>query len=100
MFIYVWEFQVPPERREAFESEYGPSGSWVRLFGSDPAYLGTELLRDEARAGRYLTVDRWSSRASCLAFRKRHREELDAIDERCERLTEGERRVGDFDLVS
>jgi len=99
MFCYVWEYRVAPESRGAFEKEYGPAGSWVRLFVRDPAYLGTELLHDEQRAGRYLTVDRWSTRESCFAFRERHREEFEALDGRCERLTEEERHLGDFDLV-
>lgn len=99
MYCYVWEYRVAAESREAFEQEYGPTGSWVRLFARDPAYLGTELLRDGARAGRYLTVDRWSSREACRAFREGHREEFEAIDRRCEQLTEEERSLGDFDLV-
>ncbi len=63
-FTALWEFQVKPERISAFEEIYGPDGSWAQLFRSSPDYLGTELIRDFDRPGRYLTLDHWISRAA------------------------------------
>lgn len=98
-FSYIWEFKVRPERLAEFEAAYGPDGDWVRLFRRDPAYLGTDLLRDREDPHRFLTVDRWSSREACLAFRERFRADYGALDARCAGLTLSERPLGDFDRV-
>jgi quinol monooxygenase YgiN len=100
VFCYVWEYEVAPEKAEAFVAAYGPDGPWVRLFRRDPAYLGTELGRDADDPRRFLTIDRWTTREACLAFRERVRGEFDAIDAECERLTVRERAIGDFELVA
>lgn len=70
-YSYVWEYRVRLDRIREFEAVYGPKGEWVRLF------------RREAYA----------------AFRRRFGTEFDAVDERCERLTETETRLGDFESV-
>lgn len=100
MFCYVWEYEVAPEEAAAFVAAYGADGPWVRLFRRDPAYLGTELWRDADDRRRFLTIDRWTSRQACLAFRERVGDELDALDAECERLTVRERAIGDFELVA
>ncbi|HEX9800888.1 MAG TPA: antibiotic biosynthesis monooxygenase [Thermoanaerobaculia bacterium] len=98
MFCYLFEFRVRAGAEARFEAAYGADGPWVALFRRSPEYLGTELGRDTADARRYLTIDRWTSRAACLDFRERVRAEFDAIDRECELLTESERHLGDFDL--
>lgn len=96
-FVYLWEFTVAAEHRAEFERAYGDDGDWVALFRRSPDYLGTDLLRDRERPGRYLTVDRWRSAAAREAFRVRHAAEIAAIDARCAALTLDERHLGDFD---
>ena len=98
-FCTVWEFRVRPAATEAFEAAYAPDGEWARLFRRDAGYLGTELLRDRAEPGRYLTVDRWRSAAAWEAFRDRHGADYAALDERCEPLTLAERHLGSFEAV-
>ena len=97
MYCYVWEFTVVTANRAAFEAAYGDGGPWVELFRRDAAYLGTDLLCDLERPGRYLTIDRWTSRDACLAFRERWRAAFDALDAECERLTESERSLGEYE---
>jgi heme-degrading monooxygenase HmoA len=92
----VWEFRVTPEHEAAFEAIYGPEGAWAELFRRDPGFLGTELLRDVAERGRYLTIDRWTSPAAFESFRRRWAEEYEALDQRCEPLTQQELAVGSF----
>ena len=92
----VWEFRVRRGRAREFERRYGPRGDWARFFRRDPAYRGTDLLRADASGRRYVTVDRWSSRAACDAFRARFEVEYAAIDRRCERLTEEEAEIWRF----
>lgn len=99
MFLYLWEFRVAPEHEEAFLAAYGSEGPWVRLFRRDPDYLGTELGREAADARRFVTVDRWRSRAACESFRARFAAEIAALDEHCGRLTVAERHLGDFELA-
>lgn len=65
-----------------------------------PGYLRTELRRDVEDPRRFLTIDHWTSGAACLAFRERMRDELEAIDAECERLTVRERAIGEFELVA
>jgi 8-oxo-dGTP diphosphatase len=95
--VIVWEFRVRPGREVEFEAAYGPEGDWARLFRRDPAYLGTDLLRDGADRRRYLTIDHWTSGAANDAFRERWRSEYEALDRRCEALTEHEEPLGRFD---
>ena len=93
--VLVWEFRPAPGREADFERAYGPDGDWARLFRRDPAYLGTELLRG---AGRYLTLDRWSSRAAFEGFRVRLAAEYAALDREMEALTSHEASIGAFDV--
>jgi 8-oxo-dGTP pyrophosphatase MutT (NUDIX family)/quinol monooxygenase YgiN len=97
--VIVWEFRVRAGREAEFESAYGPDGDWARLFRRDPAYHGTDLLRDGAVERRYVTIDRWASRAANDAFRERWRAEYEALDRRCEALTEHEAALGRYDSV-
>jgi heme-degrading monooxygenase HmoA len=83
-----------------FERAYGPAGEWKRLFERGDGYRGTELLRDIAKARRYVTVDRWESREAFETFHERYREEYEALDAKLEALTEYEARVGWFEVPS
>lgn len=98
-YAYLWEYRVRPDRIREFEAAYGPTGEWAQLFRRAPGYLGTELLRDNDLAGRYLTVDHWESREACDAFRQRFGAEFQALDERCEQLTESETPLGSFSAL-
>ena len=49
MFEIVWEYEVRPEKVEAFEALYGPEGDWARLFRRADGYVETRLFRDTAR---------------------------------------------------
>jgi len=96
--VAVWEFRVKPESTSAFEKIYGPDGDWAQLFRRSPEYLGTELIRDLDRPGRYLTLDRWTSRDALRHFKQQHHDAYYALDQRCENLTENELLLGDFDV--
>jgi hypothetical protein len=96
-YLIVWEFRVKPESIAEFERVYGPEGSWARLFRRSADYEGTELLRDRGRAGRYLTIDRWTSHEALRKFKQEFAAEYAALDKECEQLTETELRLGDFE---
>lgn len=96
MYLILWEFIVRPEREAECERAYGTNGAWATLFVRSAEYRGTELLRDRETAGRYLTIDRWTSGEASEACQRRWRAEYDALDGKCEALTLTERRLGGF----
>ncbi|MGA9352761.1 MAG: antibiotic biosynthesis monooxygenase [Terriglobales bacterium] len=97
LYLVVWEFQVKPESLAEFELNYGPDGLSSKLFRHSPAYLGTDLLRDATRAGRYLTIDRWTSREAFRQFKQQNAAEYAALAKEFEQLTESEALIGDFE---
>ena len=97
MFEIVWEYEVRPEKVEAFEALYGPEGDWAYLFSRADGYVETRLLRDTAQPMLYLTIDCWLSRAAFEAFARAAGSAYAALDRRGEALTVRERRLGAFD---
>ncbi len=98
--LALWQFQVKPESVTAFEEIYGPDGAWAQLFRQSPDYMGTELLRELDHPGRYVTLDRWTSRDSLGRFKKDHQSAYTALDKQCETLTEKETFLGDFESLA
>jgi len=96
MYVIVWEFIIRAECANEFEAIYGPQGDWARLFAKTEGYRQTQLLRDTNHPRRYVTLDFWSSREAHDRFRREHEQEYMALDERCERLTVKENKVGEF----
>jgi quinol monooxygenase YgiN len=99
MYVVIWEFLIKGDSREEFEKNYGPQGTWAQLFRKGKGYLGTDLLRDLNKPGRYMTIDRWTSQSALEDFKTQRRGEYDEIDRRCESLTERETQIGSFELV-
>jgi len=100
MYIIIWEYQIKPEKQPEFESIYSPKGAWAELFEKSTGYLGTELLCDETRPQRYITLDRWASRDDYEAFLAQWAMEYKALDARCEGLTASESLIGKWNSVS
>ncbi len=97
MYEIFWEYEVRPEGTAAFEDLYGADGEWTRLFRSADGYVETVLFRDTDEPTRYLTVDRWDSRAAFEAFIQTAGSAYTALDRRGDELTVRERRVGAFE---
>lgn len=95
-YAIVWEFEVKPGAEAAFETAHGPKGDWARLFGRAEGFLGTELLRDERHARRYLTVDRWRSLDDFVHFRQAHAVDYAELERRCAEWTANESTIGNF----
>jgi heme-degrading monooxygenase HmoA len=95
-FVIVWEFRIRTVKRRAFERAYGPHGEWATLFRTGKGFLGTELIRDEDDANRYLTLDFWKSRKHYERFQRQNREMYELIDQRCEAFTTKESEIGQF----
>ena len=99
MFAAVWAFEVDEERRADFERAYGPDGDWADLFRLGEGYLGTELLADAAKPGRYLAIDRCRSSNSFDGFMAAHGGVYEALDARLAGLASREVPLGRFDVV-
>ena len=100
MFLALWEFEVKSGCTERFQSVYGPSGDWVRLFRTDPRFIKTRLLHDPAEPSKYFTLDFWQSRSAYESFKKLNRAAYFTIDKDSESLTERERYLGSFESSS
>jgi heme-degrading monooxygenase HmoA len=92
MHVILWRFRAVPGREAEFEAAYGDDGAWVRLFRTDPGFLGSELMR--GTDGVYLAVDRWVSRDAYRAFRDDRADAYAEMDARCEALTLEEAFIG------
>lgn len=82
-----------------FERDYGPEGEWARFFRTGSGYIGTELLRDLASAGRYLVVDRWETREAYNAFVAANKAEFTRRVDETAFAYERELRLGTFENV-
>ena len=98
MFVILWEYEVKPGSEERFQKAYGPKGSWVQLFQSDPRFRGTELLPDPSRALCYFTLDLWDSEAAYQDFLDANRAAYEDLDRSNEALTRRERHILSFVL--
>ena len=96
MFLALWEFDVKPGCEERFERVYGRFGDWGKLFGRDPLYRETLLLRDATRPRTYVTLDFWATQKGYESFREAHSEDYLALDRECEKLTTAERKIGSY----
>lgn len=95
----IWEYRVKSERTEEFVEHYSGAGMWVSLFQKDQAYHGTGLMCDIEDKTRYLTMDIWDKIESYTQFKKQFAKEYEALDRKCEELTDSERFVGVFERV-
>lgn len=100
MHVIVWEYRVSAENTSEFERHYAPAGSWYNLFSKAAGYLGTDLLIEPERPGRYVTIDRWASPEAYALFQATWGAEYRALDARCDGLTERESFLGAFTTVT
>jgi len=97
MIAILWTYDVREEFIADFVAAYGPAGAWAELFVEAEGFLGVELLRGED--GRYLTIDKWASKADFEAFLAQRRAAYDALDDRTASWTRLEQRIGMFHQV-
>jgi hypothetical protein len=59
-------------------------------------YIDSQLFCNANEKNHYLTIDRWKSATAFKAFRSQWQNEYEALDQRCETLTEREVFIGSF----
>ena len=79
-------YEVPGDRAEEFTAAYAADGAWGELFGRAAGFLGTGLFRDAARAGRFVTIDRWQDEQDWRSFRSACSSAYEALDAQLEGL--------------
>lgn len=97
VFVYIWEYTVKDDCIMEFERMYGPEGNWVELFKRSKGFIATDLHQDISNRKRFITVDIWNSKEDRDSFRKSFSKEFEQLDEQCERFTERETLIGDFE---
>lgn len=91
VFVRIWEYEVSGDRAAAFTAAYAADGAWGELFDRAAGFLGTELYRDTARAGRFLTIDRWRTEEDWRSFLHAFGPAYESLDARLEGLAVAER---------
>ena len=99
IFVYIWEYIVREEYLAEFQKIYGPEGDWVRLFKNAKGYIGTDLHQDISNSTRFISVDCWNTREDRDYFRKEYSREFELLDKHCERFTQSENLIGEFDAI-
>ena len=98
-FAYVWEYFVRGDKVDEFQSMYGPTGSWAKLFSRSTSYFRTAPYRDVTNPRRFVTTDFWASKEARDQFRIEVAAEFAILDEEGDKLTESEHFIGDFEIV-
>ena len=91
VFVRVWEYEVPGDRVRAFATAYAADGPWGELFARAAGFLGTQLYRDTARPGQFLTIDRWQDEQDWRSFLGAFGSAYEALDAQLEGLATIER---------
>ena len=99
MYLIIWEYQVKEDYVTAFEEIYGENSQWAQLFRKSEGYVGTELLCDSSKLGRYMTIDRWLSAGAYESFLSHWKENYDRLDAQCEDLIQQEIFLGKWESV-
>src|SRR5207249_11625000 len=94
-------FEAKAGAEEDFVRAYGPDGDWAQLFrrSGGESFLDSQLARDIEIARRFVTIDRWASRAAFDAFKAAAKPEYDAVGARRRQLPRSERRIGHFETL-
>jgi uncharacterized membrane-anchored protein YitT (DUF2179 family)/heme-degrading monooxygenase HmoA len=93
MHVVAWRFQVRPEHIGDFKKEYGPDGSWAKLFQRAHGFVKTDLLPTQTNPNEFTTVDYWKSKEDYDRFLAENQEEYDRLDRQLSQLTTREERI-------
>ena len=93
-YTYVWEFLGPVRLRGRVRTALRHQRHLGSAIRTGDGLLETLLLKDDAIAGRYLTVDRWADEEAYQAFRSAYSRQYEQLDQQCAKLTTAETLVG------
>ncbi len=96
MYKIIWEYTAAKKTVKKFELEYGPNGTWSKLFKKSPSYKKTELLKCLDKSRHYYVIDVWKSKKDYEKFKLKYQNEYCQYDLAFMELKEKERIVGEF----
>jgi heme-degrading monooxygenase HmoA len=94
MFKTIWKFEVADDKVPEFQKAYSATGEWANLFKKASGFVGTELLRADNNS--FVTIDSWKSSADFENFKSQFFADYNALNKKCESLTESENHIGNF----
>jgi len=94
MVTIIWEYVVKTDYIVEFEKIYAPDGKWAELFKKGKGFVRTKLIHQLEQPQLFLTVDEWETMKDYKTFLSQWKEEYEALDKQCERLTERESCLG------
>lgn len=98
-FCIVWKYEVKPECKKEFETEYGPGGSWNTLFGKSSFYIDSFLYKDDSNPDVFLLIDSWENKDSYQRFLKEFGKAYRELSAKFTRLYISEEKIGEFKPV-
>jgi heme-degrading monooxygenase HmoA len=96
MYWVIWRYKIKESSTDAFESGYGPMGTWANFFSKAIGYQGSRLLRDAENVREYVLIDQWNSQPDYEAFLDMERASYQQMSTNCEMLYISEVRIGAF----
>lgn len=99
-YVYIWEYIIKSNYLEEFKSFYNPIGIWSEFFRTSPNYLKTELLVDCKDEFKFTTIDYWISKECFDEFMHGNKNRYQDIDNKCNKFTIEERKIGEYHIVS
>jgi len=99
-YSIIWKYKIKPASKEKFELEYGPGGTWFKLFSKSSSYTGSYLNRDEEDSNVYILIDTWTDKQSYEDFKEKNKEDYNRLSDQFQHLYEREEKVGSFDLIN
>lgn len=99
MFSIVWRYNISSAHQVNFEHEYGPAGSWAKLFGKSEAYRGSFLNKDQEVLNTYMLIDTWASQNDYENFLEDNKEEYMQLSKKLAHLYLHEEKTGTYLLI-
>lgn len=98
-YSVIWKYKVKPDSLEHFEFEYGPNGTWNKLFVQSENYGGSFLYKSDEDPQTYMLIDTWVSKHAYEDFINENQKVYSEISAGFENLYLTEEKVGSFNLV-
>lgn len=95
-YVYIWQYLVNPKYLKEFNEFYGPLGIWNQFFKLSVSYIKTEILVDTANKFKFITIDYWHSKVDYNDFITINEKKYFEIDQKCDKFTLEELKIGEF----
>lgn len=98
MYVIIWKYKINAAFKEDFIAYYSSTGKWARLFQKHQDFIGVEFAPLEEEENTYITIDKWTSKESCVNFIAANSVAYRELDKHCDQFTHQEQLIGKFIL--